>query len=308
MRNFSKLNIVGYIIVGISMYFISEEIWENKKSLDNITIDLADLFLFLLLTFSYGFSQLLLSSSWIKILKLSGETVKDSSQCFSIYGKTQIAKYLPGNIFHFAGRQILGQRAGYSQNALAAASVYESLILIIVAGLISVLGSAFLGVDSNRAQLGYLVIILVLSVMLVIFGITIYPKYFKSSLANYQNYDGKVIIVLLKKVVTLYCAFFVISGLTLALVVSSHIGFLDVNSVITIVIVGVFSWLIGFVTPGSPAGIGVREAVIISLVSAMFSSSVAIFSAFMYRIITVLGDIIFYFISYLIGKYGVTGK
>ena len=48
-------------------------------------------------------------------------------------------------------------------------------------------------------------------------------------------------------------------------------------------------------TPGAPAGIGVREAVIVVLLSPLVGGSVAALSALLYRLVTVSGDVVFYF-------------
>lgn len=64
------------------------------------------------------------------------------------------------------------------------------------------------------------------------------------------------------------------------------------------------SWIIGFVTPGSPGGIGVREALLILILQMYISESQAVTLALVFRIITTLGDILFFFSSsYLNVKY-----
>ena len=54
-------------------------------------------------------------------------------QYYAVYGRTQIAKYLPGNCFHFAGRQLLGRRLGHGQRRLALASLIETILAIAIA-------------------------------------------------------------------------------------------------------------------------------------------------------------------------------
>lgn len=50
------------------------------------------------------------------------------------------------------------------------------------------------------------------------------------------------------------------------------------------------SWLISFFTPGAPAGIGVREFILVSLISVDYGQSLAVESALAFRGISVLGD------------------
>ncbi len=69
--------------------------------------------------------QLLLSSAWRRLLLWLGETRISATLCHSIYGRSQIGKYLPGNVFHFAGRQYLATRAGMAPGRVATSAVYE---------------------------------------------------------------------------------------------------------------------------------------------------------------------------------------
>jgi uncharacterized membrane protein YbhN (UPF0104 family) len=55
----------------------------------------------------------------------------------------------------------------------------------------------------------------------------------------------------------------------------------------------VTAWLIGLVTPGAPAGIGVREIVLIYLSGDYFDNGSILLSVMILRIVTVLGDVIF---------------
>ena len=74
----------------------------------------------------------LLAEAWRQLS--SGEpTARPASRYHAIYGRTQIAKYLPGNLFHFAGRQWLGRGLGHTQTTLALASVAETVLLVAVA-------------------------------------------------------------------------------------------------------------------------------------------------------------------------------
>ena len=63
------------------------------------------------------------------------------------------------------------------------------------------------------------------------------------------------------------------------------------------------AWLLGFLTPGAPAGIGIRETMIILAlgVSDGGVSDAVILSAF-YRAATIIGDVIFSGTFFLLSK------
>jgi hypothetical protein len=61
----------------------------------------------------------------------------------------------------------------------------------------------------------------------------------------------------------------------------------------------IIAWLIGFATPGSPAGLGVREAVLITLLDSPSIEDTLLVAVLISRIVTVLGDMLFFAISSL---------
>ena len=52
-----------------------------------------------------------------------------------------------------------------------------------------------------------------------------------------------------------------------------------------------FGWAAGFVIPGAPGGIGVREAVTVVILSASFDQKIILEAILLYRFVNVLGDI-----------------
>ena len=93
-----------------------------------------------------------------------------------------------------------------------------------------------------------------------------------------------------------YLIFFLIAGLLLAIIVNI---FLEINFIITTKLVVIFSiaWMAGFIVPGAPGGIGVREAVIIFFITPIIGEAQSIAVAIALRFITLLGDVWFFIIS-----------
>ena len=89
----------------------------------------------------------------------------------------------------------------------------------------------------------------------------------------------------------LYAANFVVLGAILQLMTSvmteageSHFWFLT----------GIFAtaWVAGYLTPGAPAGLGVREAILVTLLDPVFGPAVAVALPLGLRIVTSAGDAI----------------
>jgi hypothetical protein len=54
------------------------------------------------------------------------------------------------------------------------------------------------------------------------------------------------------------------------------------------------SWLAGFLTPGAPSGLGVREVLMMMFMAGTLNEGILISAMFMHRMLTVMGDVIAY--------------
>ena len=74
----------------------------------------------------------MLAYAWWNLLEQFGASVS-KRWAAKIYGLSQLAKYVPGNIFHLAGRQAMGMSAGVGGRILAKSALWE-LGIILIAG------------------------------------------------------------------------------------------------------------------------------------------------------------------------------
>jgi uncharacterized membrane protein YbhN (UPF0104 family) len=64
------------------------------------------------------------------------------------------------------------------------------------------------------------------------------------------------------------------------------------------------SWVIGFVVPGAPGGVGIREATFVLLFRQSMPESVALQVIVLFRLVTIAADLILYaLVSTLLGKW-----
>jgi hypothetical protein len=123
---------LGGLAVALSFAFIGERLWQGG-AWDLLRTRLEPLVLATLGgALLYGLSGFLLSAAWRQILAVE-RPPGPAARYHAVYGRTQIAKYLPGNVFHFVGRQVLGRELAHSQAALALASLLEAMLLVAVA-------------------------------------------------------------------------------------------------------------------------------------------------------------------------------
>ncbi|CAN0424819.1 unnamed protein product, partial [Ectocarpus sp. 13 AM-2016] len=75
----------------------------------------------------YGAGLYLLAFAWSACLQKFSRNPVSPEAAVQLYAFATFAKYLPGNVFHYAGRQIAAARLGYGQKAPAQASLLEIL-------------------------------------------------------------------------------------------------------------------------------------------------------------------------------------
>jgi uncharacterized membrane protein YbhN (UPF0104 family) len=56
----------------------------------------------------------------------------------------------------------------------------------------------------------------------------------------------------------------------------------------------VLAWLLGLITPGAPAGVGVRELVLLGLLSSFVPQSTILLATVVGRLVTIGGDLLFF--------------
>jgi len=168
---------------------------------------------------------------------------------------SQIAKYLPGNVLHFVGRHALGVRAGADHARLLRSSVTEIAGLVCAAGLLLLVSGPWRNQDalpfSGGVPIWVLAVVLVGLCMSAALGLTLWY-------ARRQALRPISLLRIMLKVIPIYILFFLCSGLILwGLCISLGFG---LNAPIEIISAASGSWIIGYLTPGAPAGIGVRDA------------------------------------------------
>ena len=133
LRRFFHL--LGSGLALVSVFFVGSRLQSHWLELDLSNITNKDFVIIALLSIFYGTANLLLSISWWNLLQHLGVNAKPII-LIRIYGLSQIAKYLPGNIFHLAGRQALGLAENIPGLIMLKSSFFEL-------GLIAIAGSLF---------------------------------------------------------------------------------------------------------------------------------------------------------------------
>ncbi|WNL45533.1 hypothetical protein RKE25_19290 [Dyella sp. BiH032] len=186
------------------------------------------------------------------------------------YGRTQLARYVPGNIFHFAGRQLIGMSCGIPAGALIKASATELALLVTSGCLLGGLAAPLYATwaPSLVTMAAFLTIPIVASVL--------------------WRMSGKVVM----QAFLAYLAYMALSALVFLGILFLHAPPGSIHGEwIALGGAYVVGWLVGVVTPGAPAGLGVREMVLLVLLRGQVDGDLLLFSVLMTRVLAVLADV-----------------
>jgi glycosyltransferase 2 family protein len=278
---------LGWLLVALSFWFVGARLWQAAPW-DLLRARLEPLLLVVTAgALIYGLAGFLLSAAWRRILAAE-HPPGPAAGYHAIYGRSQIAKYLPGNCFHFIGRQLLGGALGHSQAALALASLAETALLIALAAALALpLALARLGAWSVALAAGALVIPVL---MLAAPRLLPAPLRLAATEGRYRRAAGALL-----GAVALHGAFFAIAGGVLWLLAAALGG---PGAVALAPWTGVsalaLAWVAGFVVPGAAAGAGIREAVLIVALEGALGTQASAAIALALRLVTTMGDGVFF--------------
>lgn len=232
---------------------------------------------------------------WLAALGARGPLEASLGTLARIHAVTQIVKYLPGNVLHLAGRHVATRRAleagawggrGGTNGAVAGAAVVEAAILALSAALTVALfaarwphGGPEAVVAASRTSGVSLVLPFVVLSVLVVAAVRFAKPPGRSLRA------GPLLVGLLVGSV-----FFVTQALLLLCTTALVTG----DWVPTALAAAPVGWLLGFVTPGAPAGFGVREAVLIGLLGPTLGAGDAVLATVFFRLVTLGGDVVLF--------------
>ncbi|MDD5460078.1 MAG: hypothetical protein PHG00_00335 [Methylococcales bacterium] len=265
---------IGSVLAVAGVLFVGLRLHSYGLDLDFSSIKLLDWGLISLLAVIYGAANFFLALAWWHLLRHFNAFVTRSSS-IKIYGTSQLAKYVPGNIFHLAGRQALGMSSGIPSGALAKSMLWE-LGLIVVAG----------------ALFGWLVLPRLLpqfplaaGVFLMLFSCAFMASLL-CSLAGSQTS-----VALLWQIL-----FLIISAGVFISVLELIATYDEFDSRYALIIGGAYivAWLIGLVTPGAPAGVGIREMILLLILKGVVVEESLLMAVLLGRLVTVAGDLLFF--------------
>ncbi|RWG85003.1 lysylphosphatidylglycerol synthase domain-containing protein [Mesorhizobium sp.] len=239
------------------------------------------------------------SIGWQLLLSMFGGRRPLMLVC-SIFLATQIGKYVPGNIGHLVGRAAMLKANDVPVGASSKAMLVE-MVMLLATGVVLVVVFmshwflAVLGDVASRISITFMTSALAIFSATAIFAAARFRERLKHFL-----WQLRVDLIASRKrlaaiaMIDLGC--FTLNGLALfaaarLLFPETAVGFVACLGVATA------SFLAGYVTPGAPGGIGVREATTILLLEPSVAANEAALVALAVRLAATAADLIGFFVG-----------
>ena len=268
------LNYFGTLLALTGVVFVILRLHKYWQGIDFKSISMLAWAGVALLSFCYAAANLFLAQAWRFILNSFGIRVTVRWAIYA-YGTSQLAKYVPGNIFHIAGRQAIAMAAGMPGKDVLKANIIE---LVMISGL----GTLALWIVSPLLcpifSLTFASLLLLLSIALTLY---LANKFFNQHIA---------------KAIVCHLLFLLSAAAIFALIldVLRPDALMDIPLMIKVGGVYTLAWLAGLIMPGAPAGIGIRELVVVYFLTHFIPDGELLLAVLIGRITTVCGDILFF--------------
>ena len=296
--NNKKIRIIGIIVMAVAVVFL-------VRRFLSFDVDFAELFSvktlpgLILVTIIIMGTLFIASLGWNIWLSFFTNHKVSLSATYSVYTRSNLAKYLPGNVGHYAMRQLYGTSLGITQKELLFSSFLEVFCSALSAFVLSLVlaKGVFLSFMSDSLQRSWVAPVLAIVVAAIVILVVVLIKKKKALLLEALAYlKQKAFSISLLKVIGLLACNLAIFGLTLLLLIGPNA--IGGTNALLIVSAGIVSWFIGYITPGVPGGIGVREAVLLLMLSPILPEELVLYIAVVQRLAFIFSDVF----SWVIGK------
>ena len=207
---------------------------------------------------------------------------------------SQFAKYLPGNVGQHVGRLVMTKRQGLPIEVILGSMLLDTLVILMAAALcsLSVISLVLSVAGAQRARTIQILEIAALVGTCVIISSALLPvtrSAVHRTFHHFRHLARFETIPLLTRALIAHVVSLFAGGIALYLLCGA---LTDRPVQHWLQVVGMYSaaWLLGFLMPGAPAGLGVREVVLLLGLGPIYGAETATAASAAMRVVTTIGD------------------
>jgi hypothetical protein len=222
------------------------------------------------------------------------------AQSYAVTGRSQLAKYLPGNIFHHVQRVAFATTSTVALPAAARVTLVDALAVAAGGAIMAIPALGRAAAVLRERAIDPWPVLAVTSGLTALAIAAAWPRARSASAGLAYVVPGR-----LASAVLLDALLFVVAGIAMLLVLRGAWPAAPELSVVEVVPGFALAFLVGYVTPGSPGGVGVREAVLYGLYAPTLGSGLAAGLFVVFRVVSVAGDVLTFFVASAVHRSGV---
>lgn len=281
---------LGRILMVLSIVVIAQKLWSYRESID-IELGPALLLKLGICCMLYGAVVYITPLIYKNLLYITTHKKVSYVKVAYIYCKSNILKYLPGNVMQYVGRNEIAVNEEIPHGQVVLATVLEVGITILSTILVAVVFSWEYTVEwvSNYVNIDeqWVIAILFGSIVICVIALLIFRKKILSYMKEILTKES-----LLRLFGFLwYSALIIVLDSLIYFYVLSMLG-IHMETTYYFIGIGLYSlsFVLGYITPGVPGGIGIRETVLVYFFSAFMLESQILTGALIFRIVSIIGD------------------
>lgn len=291
-----------WLIVGGTLFFLAQALITHWAEVKNITLQPGGI-----LYITLALLIILLGHTWAGyvwgLILISLNQKNRPFWAIRVYLRTNIAKYLPGNVWHYYGRISAAKAENISFSAATVSVIIESLLMATSALLIAMFGSqTFWAILPDRIKQASIFGLFGLCAGLLV----IHPLVFNAVIKRGQQLQAKITRKSPSTSNAPASQGFVIHRYPLRPFLGEFI-FLSIRATGFIWVVMAFhslsfqqlplvytafslAWFLGLIVPGAPGGIGVFESAALAMLQPILPSGIILSSVALYRVISIIAE------------------
>ena len=277
--------LVGVVLMVVSCAYVVRELWRDNDLLRALEFSGGVGGALGVAVMMWVVLNVCLGWGWRPLVFWAGGRISNRDS-IELSMRTQVAKYLPGNVFHIAGRVLLAREFGVTAAQAGFTTALESLLLV---GMAVAIGLPFLLLAPGSGIFASLTLVAVGAIVLTMSSRV--RRLLQSRFGLAMELPAAAVVACLVRAGLSYLWVFVLQAGMFVVIAHAVLPEFAWSAFTTLQAVAV-SWVAGFVVIGAPGGLGVRELVFGLFADATVGQPELLLVAALMRGCSIAGDLI----------------
>ena len=295
------VSFAGTILMGVALIFVFIRLFHMRENLDFTILSSAWVIIALLLIMLLEGAFVIFASMNYRsiVMDISGVFVPFYT-AIKIYNITNMYKFIPGGLMQVIGRNRLALETKNLGHGKVALSTLIEGVLWALAAIILSITYAFNYFVYYIRQLNTLLWLGLIFVFVMVISAFIFKRFqtrLQETINNIRRNAKRPLRIILTK--HLLYMLIMISFWGLSFLATLTVLGQSFTLSLGILVAGLYilSWVLGYLTPGAPSGLGIREFVLLMSLGGIISEEILLQAIVVHRVLQIVGDIVAYVMS-----------